>query len=48
MTTSATDVTAGASAAMEGVDELDLDLDPDSKALFDEGQQGVPVKQEGA
>jgi hypothetical protein len=31
---------------MEGVDELDLD--PDSKELFDEGQQGVPVRQDGA
>ncbi|KAJ9124445.1 hypothetical protein QFC24_003234 [Naganishia onofrii] len=45
-TTSATDTAAGAGAAMEGVDELDLD--PDSKELFDEGQQGVPVRQDGA
>ncbi|KAJ9123235.1 hypothetical protein QFC22_001430 [Naganishia vaughanmartiniae] len=48
MTTSATETAAGASTAMEGVDELDLDLDPDSKALFDEGQRSVPVRQEGA
>ncbi|KAJ9107522.1 hypothetical protein QFC21_000979 [Naganishia friedmannii] len=48
MTTSATDTAAGASAVMEGVDDVDLDLDPDSKSLFNEGQQGVPVSQEGA
>ncbi|KAJ9100004.1 hypothetical protein QFC19_005822 [Naganishia cerealis] len=46
MTTSTTDTANGTSGAMEGVD--DLDLDPDSKVLFDEGQQGVPIRQEEA
>lgn len=31
---------------MEGMDELDLD--PDGKTLFDEGQQNVPLKQDEA
>ncbi|KAJ9106050.1 hypothetical protein QFC20_004111 [Naganishia adeliensis] len=45
-TTSATSTAGGPSGAMEGMDELDLD--PDGKTLFDEGQQNVPLKQDEA
>ncbi|GHJ85997.1 hypothetical protein NliqN6_2399 [Naganishia liquefaciens] len=38
--------TTGASGGMEGTDELDMD--PDGKTLFDEGQRNVPLKQDGA
>lgn len=31
---------------MEGMEEADLD--PDGKTLFDEGQRGVPLKQDEA
>jgi hypothetical protein len=31
---------------MEGMEEADLD--PDGKTLFDEGQQGVPLRQDDA
>lgn len=44
--TPATSTAGGPSGAMEGLDELDLD--PDGKTLFDEGQQNVPLRQDEA
>jgi hypothetical protein len=42
-----TSSTAGApSEGMEGADELDMD--PEGKTLFDEGQRNVPMKQDAA
>lgn len=46
-TATTTSSTAGATpGGMEGADELDMD--PNGKTLFDEGQRNVPMKQDGA